>query len=457
MHKRTNGNLGRSRVEHDALGAIEVPFGALYGAQTARALQNFPISGTAINRFPDLLRAMALIKKAAARANTKIGSLPTAKGQIIGTVCDEILSGQHLDHLPVDIFQGGAGTSTNMNINEVIANRGLELMGHQNGEYDHLHPNDDVNCSQSTNDVYPSAIRVALMLSVPDLLAALEELAGSFEAKAKAFDGIPKLGRTELQDAVPMTLGAEMRAYSVTIREDLQRLGDVVPLLGEINLGGTAIGTGVAAAPGYREAVLEELVELTQLPLKSAADLIEASWDVGVFVHLSGVLKRVAAKLSKIANDLRLLSSGPRGGFGEIRLPAVQPGSSIMPGKVNPVIPEMVNQVAFQVIGADTTITFAAEGGQLQLNAFEPLIATSLLQSISLLRNAARTFARRCVNGIEADDERCRRNLEAGTAYFTELLPTIGYEHASALAREMLSSGRTWGEIQALMTQVTGR
>lgn len=443
--------LRRTRIEHDALGAIEVPYDMLYGAQTARALMNFPISGTPISIFPELLSALAHIKKAAARANRSIGAIDAEKCRLIEAVCDEILDGQHISHFPVDIYQGGAGTSTNMNINEVIANRGLELSGKTSGEYDHLHPNDDVNRSQSTNDVYPTAIRIALMAALPGLTAALEELANAFEMKAVSFDGIAKLGRTELQDAVPMTLGAEMRAYAVTLREDLQRVADVVPLLSEINLGGTAIGTGVAAAPGYRQAVLAELVVLTGMPLKPALDLMEASWDVGVFVHLSGVLKRVATKLSKIASDLRLLSSGPRGGFGEIRLPAVQPGSSIMPGKVNPVIPEMVNQVAFQVIGADTAVTFAAEGGQLQLNAFEPLIAASLLQSVNLLRNASTTFAQRCVVGIQADEARCRSNLEASTAHFTELLPTIGYERASALAREMLASGRSWQEMKALL------
>lgn len=438
---------GKKRTEKDTLGSVEIPFDALYGAQTERALRNFPISGITIGQFPDLIRALALIKKAAAQTNCELGQLPSAKATLIERVCDELLLGQHFQHFPVDVLQGGAGTSTNMNINEVIANRGLELMGRASGEYEHLHPNDDVNRSQSTNDVYPTAIRLALMAAIPGLLAALLELAGAFEDKGQAFASIQKLGRTELQDAVPMTLGAEMRAYGVTIREDVDRLRATVGLLGEINLGGTAIGTGVAAPAGYRERVIQKLAVSSGLPLTPAADLMEASWDVGVFVHLSGVLKRVATKLSKIANDLRLLSSGPRGGFGEIRLPAMQPGSSIMPGKINPVIPEMVNQVAFKVIGNDVTISFAAEGGQLQLNAFEPVIAYGLLQSVMLLRNAAETFRLRCVEGIEADIDRCRANLEASTANFAELVPTIGYERASALAKEMLAAGKIWPDI----------
>ena len=402
-----------------------------------------------ISQLPDLIKALALIKKAAARTNAKVADLAHEKATIISRVCDEIIAGQHLQHFPIDVFQGGAGTSSNMNMNEVIANRGLELMGRNCGDYDHLHPNDDVNRSQSTNDVYPTAIRMALMIAVPSLIGAMEALAVAFEEKGDAFSDVRKLGRTELQDAVPMTLGAEMRAYGVTIREDVERLHATVNLLSEVNLGGTAIGTGVAAPAEYRTEVLTELKLLSGLPLKPAADLMEASWDAGVFVHLSGVLKRVATKLSKIANDLRLLSSGPRGGFGEIKLPPMQPGSSLMPGKVNPVIPEMVNQVAFHVIGMDVTISFAAEGGQLQLNAFEPVMAFGLLQSVTLLRNATMILRTRCVEGIEADPARCLANLETSTANFAELLPRIGYDRASELARWMLDAGQTWEEVVA--------
>ncbi len=445
MDSRRNGTA--FRIENDALGQVEVPFDALYGAQTSRAIANFPISGTKIGKFPGLLRALAHIKMAAARTNAKLGALSQDKADLIERVCVEIIAGQHHQHFPVDVFQGGAGTSTNMNMNEVIANRGLELTGLPCGTYERLHPNDDVNRSQSTNDVYPTAIRIALMGDIPVLMERLLDLASAFERKGEEFSAIVKLGRTELQDAVPMTLGAEMRAYGVTIREDVDRLRVTIGMLGEINLGGTAIGTGVAAPEGYRALVFAELLALTELPLTPAADLMEASWDAGVFVLVSSVLKRVATKLSKVANDLRLLSSGPRGGFGEIRLPPMQPGSSIMPGKVNPVICEMVNQVAFHVIGSDVTISFAAEGGQLQLNAFEPIMAFELLQSIALLSNAAEVFRLRCIEGIEADAERCRRNLEASTANFAELVPTIGYENASRLANEMLATGKTWTDM----------
>jgi aspartate ammonia-lyase len=441
------GGIGPTRTELDALGSVSVPFHALYGAQTERAVRNFPISGVTIGQLPDLIKALALIKKSAARANARLGHLSDEKAELISRVCDEIIAGQHRQHFPVDVFQGGAGTSTNMNINEVIANRALELLGRPCGEYALLHPNDDVNRSQSTNDVYPTAVRVALMSAVPNLTGSMEALARAFEERGKAFFGIYKLGRTELQDAVPMTLGAEMHAYAVTIQADVQQLQATVKLLEDVNLGGTAVGTGVAAPDQYREFALEELCKLSKLPLKPAADLLEANWDTGVFVHLSGVLKRVAIKLSKISNDLRLLSSGPRGGLGEIKLPAVQPGSSLMPGKVNPVIAEMVNQVSFQVIGTDVTISFAAESGQLQLNAFEPLIAFGLLQSISLLRNATDILRTRCVEGIEADEDRCRKNLEESMAGLTEMVPQIGYDRASQLAQQILKAGKNLRDV----------
>lgn len=431
------------RVE-DALGVLNVPSAALYGAQTARAIRNFPISGIPIGHFPHLIRALAQVKKATAIANADLGQMRPEKAEVISRVCDELIAGHHLQHFPVDVLQGGAGTSTNMNINEVIANRGLELMGHAPGQYQHLHPNDDINRAQSTNDVYPTALRVALMTAVPELVAALEGLAQAFEDRGAAMVGVMKLGRTELQDAVPMSLGDEMRAYGSTLREDILRLQAAISLLAEVNLGGTAIGTRVTATPEFQARAVEELARITGLPLRASGDLIEASWDVGVFVHLSGNLKRLATKLSKIANDLRLLSSGPRGGLGEIALPPMQPGSSIMPGKVNPVIAEMVNQVAFQVIGIDVSITFAAEGGQLQLNAFEPMIGYGLLHAISLLRNASDVFRDRCVSGIEARPERCAQNLMASTANFAALVPVIGYDRASTLAKEMVSNGESW-------------
>ena len=436
-----------TRSETDSLGTVNVPREALYGIQTQRARLNFPISGIAIGQYPDLLRAMALVKKASAETNLALGTLSAEKAQIISQVCDEILAGQHREQFPVDAFQGGAGTSTNMNMNEVIANRGLELMGHALGDYTHLHPNDDVNQSQSTNDVYPTAVRLALLLATPRLVTALMQLADAFEAKGREFADVPKLGRTQLQDAVPMHLGQEMAAFAHTIREDVQRLTAATGLISEVNLGGTAIGTGINTPDGYGPMAISALVRLSGVSLSGASNMIEASWDVGAFVHFSGVLKRTAVKLSKISNDLRLLSSGPRGGFGEVRLPAVQPGSSIMPGKVNPVIPEMVNQVAFHVIGADMTVTMAAEAGQLQLNAFEPLIAYSLLQSVNLLTNAADTFARRCVAGIEADADACLRHLLASTASATAVVPLIGYERAAILAKRMLETRRPIGDL----------
>jgi aspartate ammonia-lyase len=423
------------RIERDELGSLEVPFGALYGVQTARALRSFPISGTSIGQFPDLIRSLALIKKAAARVNARLGQVSAEKAALIEKVCDEIMSGQHHHHFPVDVFQGGAGISTNMNMNEVIANRGLELLGYPCGFYEHLHPNDDVNRSQSTNDVYPTAIRIALMTAIPELLERLTELAQAFEMKGREFAEVPKLGRTELQDSFPMTLGAEMHAYGVTISHEANRVQTALELLSEINLGGTAIGTGAAAPSGYQAAAIAELAQLSGLQLKPAADLMGASWDAGNFVHVSGALKGVATKLSKIANDLRLLSSGPCGGLGEIRLPAMQPGSSIIPGKVNPVIAEMVNQVAFYVVGTDVTIALAAEAGQLQLNAFEPVMSYGVLQSVMLLRNVARTFRERCVDGIEADRERCLQNLTASTVTFATLAPGIGFEKAAELAK----------------------
>ena len=443
-----------TRTESDALGSLAVPFNALYGVQTERAIANFPVSGIVIGQFPELIRALAEIKKAAAQANATLGHLPVAKAEIIGRVCDELISGQHLKHFPVDVFQGGAGTSTNMNINEVIANRGLELMNRPCGEYSLLHPNDDVNRSQSTNDVYPTAIRIAAIRALQALCLALGDLADSFEGKGLEFAPIIKLGRTELQDAVPMSLGAEFHAFGVTIKEDIERIRDVLPLLSEINIGGTAIGTGIAAPPGYQAAVVEALGAQTGLVLRPAENLIEASWDAGVFVLVSGVLKRVSTKLSKIANDLRLLSSGPRGGFAEIVLKPLQAGSSLMPGKINPVVPEMVNQVAFHVIGMDVSLTFAAEAVQLQLNAFEPLMGYSLMNSIRLLTNAASIFKSRCVDHVEANAAGCARNLEASTANFSEFVPLIGYDEASRLAKEMLATGSTWRDVSEAMQQL---
>ncbi|KSV67300.1 aspartate ammonia-lyase [Sinorhizobium sp. GL2] len=437
------------RVEKDSLGAVTIAQDAYYGPQTARGIANFPISGIAINHFPDFIKSLAYVKMAAARTNAKLGELDQRKADIICQVCAEIVDGQHLREFPLDVFQGGAGTSTNMNINEVVANRGLEIMGLPRGHYDALHPNDHVNLSQSTNDVYPTAIRLAILLSYRQLQGALSELSGEFGKKGALFSDIIKLGRTQLQDAVPMTLGQEFQAFAATLREDVDRLGELASFLHEVNLGGTAIGTGINTSPDYQAAVVAELGLICDLPLVPANNLIEACWDTGAFVLFSGMLKRTATKLSKICNDLRLLSSGPRGGLNEINLPPLQPGSSIMPGKVNPVIPEVVNQVAFQIIGYDLTITLAAEAGQLQLNVMEPVIAYNVLHALHLLTNSVNLLRIRCVAGITANPEACRKHLDASTAIATALTPAIGYERAAELAKEVLASGKTIHEVIA--------
>jgi aspartate ammonia-lyase len=426
------------RRERDSLGVLEVPYAALWGVQTERARQNFQISDISVGRFPCLLRSLAMIKQAAARANAKLGLLPQVKLQAIEDACAEIIAGWHDGAFPLDVIQGGAGTSVNMNMNEVIANLANERLGGGRGVYDRVHPNDDVNRSQSTNDVYPTAVRLSIVLAYRSLEEGLSALAKSFEERSEAIADVVKLGRTQLQDAVPMTLGQEFSAFATVLREDLGRFREVMRLLHEINLGGTAIGTGLNAPLGYAEIAIAELSAISGIALVRAENLVEASWDMGAFVLVSGMTKRLAIKLSKIANDLRLLSSGPRGGLGEIALPEVQPGSSIMPGKVNPVIPEVVNQVAFQVIGNDLAITMAAEAGQLQLNAMEPLIAFNLHFSIHILERAVRTLDERCVRGIRPELERCREHLDASVGTVTALVPVLGYEKSAEIAKEAL-------------------
>ncbi|WP_052499499.1 aspartate ammonia-lyase [Streptomyces vietnamensis] len=431
------------RTEHDMLGDVDVPADAYYGAHTARALVNFPLTGETLASRPHMIRALAAVKCAAARANAEVGALDGTRATAIADACAEIRDGALHEQFVVDLLQGGAGTSTNMNANEVIANRALELLGRSRGEYAVLHPLDHVNLGQSTNDVCPTALRLALDAHVGELLRALAGLRGAFEDKAAEFADVLKTGRTQLQDAVPMTLGQEFGAYAATLAEDEQRLAEVRPLLHELGLGGTAIGTGLNARPGYRERAVEHLRRLTGIPtLQSAPDLVEATQDVGVFVHLSGVLKRVAVKLSKICNDLRLLSSGPRAGLGEINLPARQAGSSIMPGKVNPVIPEAVNQIAFEVIGNDVTVTLAAEGGQLQLNAFGPVIHRSLGAGLDHLTAGIGVLTEHCVRGITANRERLAETVAASTGLVTALGPALGYETACALALEAHHTGR---------------
>ncbi|QAX28865.1 aspartate ammonia-lyase [Leisingera sp. NJS204] len=431
--------MHKTRAEQDSIGQIDLPADCLHGIQTERARQNFPITGVPLSHFPALVQALAMVKSAAARANAETGGLCAAKADAITAVCSEILQGQHQEHFSVDMIQGGAGTSTNMNANEVIANLALLWMGRQPGDYTHLHPNDDVNHGQSTNDVYPTAIRLAVLASTAPLCEELHRLQQAFEDRASAFDGIAKVGRTQLQDAVPMSLGMEFASFAVTVGEDIDRLRDISGLLTEVNLG----GTGVNAEPGYAPLALQYLSVLSGFDLKQAGNLIEASSDLGAFVAYSGILKRVAVKLSKICNDLRLLSSGPRAGFGEITLPAVQAGSSIMPGKVNPVIPEVVNQVCFQVIGNDLTITMAAEAGQLQLNAMEPVVAYNLLESIRILRNAVDVLTVKCVSGITANEDRCAALLDNSQVLATALAPHLGYDAAARMAKDALASGRS--------------
>ena len=445
-----------SRVEHDLLGERSVPAEALYGVQTLRALENFPISGTYVGQFPTLVAALASVKEAAALANQELGLLDEKIARAIVGAAETLRRGEHGDQFPVDMIQGGAGTSTNMNANEVIANLALESLGIPRGSYDVIHPNNHVNLSQSTNDVYPTAVKLALHASITELQEAMSALAGAFLAKGEEFSSFIKMGRTQLQDAVPMTLGQEFSAFAHTIMEDVDRLGEAQKLILEINMGATAIGTGINAPEGYAEAVRRELSRVTGLTLITAPDLVEATADTGVFVQLSGVLKRCAVKLSKICNDLRLLSSGPRAGFGEINLPAMQPGSSIMPGKVNPVIPEVVNQVCFDVIGGDVTVTMAAEAGQLQLNVFEPVIAYRLLRGMSMLRNACEVLRTRCVTGVTANPERMRQFVEHSIGIVTALVPVIGYEAATDIARVALQSGRGVYELvleRGLMTR----
>ena len=438
----------QTRREHDMLGEVDVPASAYWGIHTRRAVDNFPITGVPVGHFADFVNALAMVKQAAARANRRLGNLEPTKASAIEAACVTIVrDGAHHDQFVVDVVQGGAGTSTNMNTNEVIANVALQIMGRPLGDYASLHPNDDVNMSQSTNDAYPTALRLALAMAVDPLCAALSELAYAFKAKGVEFADVLKIGRTQLQDAVPMTLGQEFDAFFATIKEDVSRLKEVRELFYEVNLGATAIGTGLNADQRYAALAIEELARISGRPVQPAANMIEATSDMGAFVLFSGVLKRIAVKLSKIASDLRLLSSGPRAGFGEIRLPAVQAGSSIMPGKVNPVVPEVVNQVAYMVIGHDLTVTMCAEGGQLQLNAFEPTIGYCLLSSLRHLTAAVITLRSRCVEGIEANRDHCRALVENSIGLVTALGPVLGYEASTHVARRALAEGRKVAEI----------
>ncbi len=444
-----------TRLEHDLLGDAPVPANAYWGVHTLRAIENYPITGKTIGTYADLVRALALVKQAAALAHKELGQLDATRADAIIAACQEIAGGKLHDQFVVDVIQGGAGTSTNMNANEVVANRALELLGRQKGDYAHLHPINHVNMSQSTNDVYPTALRVATCFSIRNLLTAMAGLRQAFEQKAEEFKDIMKIGRTQLQDAVPMTLGQEFSTYAVMLGEDEARLTEAIALIREINLGATAIGTGINTDIRYAKLAIRHLSELSGLPLEAAPNLIEATQDCGAFVQLSGVLKRVACKLSKTCNDLRLLSSGPQAGLNEIRLPPRAAGSSIMPGKVNPVIPEVVNQIAFEVIGNDVTITMAAEGGQLQLNAFEPIIAHSLFKSVEHLAAGCRTLTAHCVVGITANRELLAERVRTSAGLATALNPYLGYENATRVAQEALRTGRGVAELVEEMGLMT--
>ncbi len=435
-----NNSQSSIRIEKDSLGSLEIPAGAYWGIHTARAHENFPIAKRPISVYPDFIRAYACVKQAAARANAEIGVLSPEKAAFIDQACEDVKNGMLLDQFVVGVIQGGAGTSSNMNVNEVITNRALEIAGRPRGDYAYINPIDHTNRSQSTNDTYPTAIKIALAFSLRNLLDEIDQLRTSFLRKSSEFSQVLKIGRTQMQDAVPMTLGQEFHGFATTIAEDIERLEDARVLLREINMGATAIGTGITAPKGYKETVVRHLNEITGLNLVTATDLVESTSDTGAFVTFSGALKRSAIKLSKICNDLRLLSSGPQAGFGEINLPPRQAGSSIMPGKVNPVIPEAVSQVAYSVVGADMTITMAAEAGQLQLNAFEPVIAHSLFQSITWLERAIATLRVNCVDGITANEDRLADMVARSVVVITALTPYIGYQEAATLAHTALAA-----------------
>lgn len=432
-----------TRKEHDFIGELEIDDDVYYGVQTFRAMENFHITNERLSDFPVFVNALAQVKKAAALANYELGLLDGNIKDAICKACDQILAGQYHDQFVVDMIQGGAGTSTNMNANEVIANIALELMGHKKGEYQYCHPNDHVNLSQSTNDAYPTALRIALYERLSGLTESMRILKESYARKADEFQNILKMGRTQLQDAVPMTLGQEFKTFELMINKDIERVLDARNLVRIINLGGTAIGTGINSHPDYKHIVEEKIQEVTGRPFITATDLIEATQSTGAYVQISGVLKRVSVKLSKVCNDLRLLSSGPRAGLNEINLPKMQPGSSIMPGKVNPVIPEVVNQVCFAVIGNDITVTMAAEGGQLQLNVFEPVIAYSLFNSIVMLNRAMLTLAHKCIDGITANEDVCKNFVLNSVGIVTALNPYIGYENSASIAKECLNTGKS--------------
>ncbi|MCA0173017.1 aspartate ammonia-lyase [Bacillus sp. RAR_GA_16] len=433
------------RIESDFLGEKEVPLDAYYGIQTLRAVENFPITGYRIHE--ELIKGFAMVKKAAALANMEVKHLYSGIGNAIVEAADELLEGKMHDHIIVDPIQGGAGTSINMNVNEVIANRAIELLGEEKGNYIVCSPNTHVNMSQSTNDSFPTAIHLSVLNMMEQLLSTMEDMHAVFEQKAEEFNPIIKMGRTHLQDAVPIRLGQEFQAYSRVIARDIKRIKQSRQHLYELNMGATAVGTGLNADPRYIEFVVKELAEISGLPLVGAEDMVDATQNTDAYTEVSGTLKVCMMNMSKIANDLRLMASGPRAGLGEISLPARQPGSSIMPGKVNPVLPEVINQVAFQVIGNDNTICLASEAGQLELNVMEPVLVFNLLQSLSIMKNAFRTFTDNCLKGIEANEDRLNEYVEKSVGVLTAVNPHIGYEVAARIAREAILSGASIREL----------
>ena len=446
-----------TRVEQDLLGSKEVPADAYYGVHTVRAVENFTISTTRISELPEMIRGMVMVKKASALANKQLRTLKPEAADAIVAACDQILlEGRCMDQFPVDVFQGGAGTSVNMNTNEVVANLALEIIGLDKGRYDVIDPNDHVNRCQSTNDAYPTGLCLGIYAVVEGLKAEIASLAGAFELKAKEFNGVLKMGRTQLQDAVPMTLGQEFMVYADLMREEIRQLERAGEQLLEVNLGATAIGTGLNAPDGYSEVVVAHLAQVSGLPVVRALNLIEATSDTGAYVSMHAAVKRVAVKLSKVCNDLRLLASGPRAGLHEINLPELQAGSSIMPAKVNPVLPEVVNQVCYKVMGNDVTVSMAAEAGQLQLNVMEPVIAQALFESLTLLTNACQSLRLRCVDGITANPEVCLGYVMNSIGIVTFLNPVIGHHNGDLVGKECARSGRNVREVVLEMGLMTG-
>lgn len=432
----------KTRTESDLLGSVEVPCDVLYGVQTLRGLENFPISTFRLDQYPLFVNGLAVVKLGAAIANHELGLLTDEQFKAISQACREILDGKHHEYFPVDMIQGGAGTTTNMNANEVIANRALEIMGHERGEYQYCSPNDHVNCSQSTNDAYPSAIHIGLYATHLKLMKHYKEMIDAFMRKADEFASIIKMGRTQLEDAVPMTLGQTFHGFASILEAETENLDHAAREFLTINMGATAIGTGICAVPGYAERCTKAIAEITGWDIRLADDLVGVTSDTSCMVGYAAAMKRVATKMNKICNDLRLLASGPRCGLGEINLPARQPGSSIMPGKVNPVIPEVMNQIAYKVIGNELCVTMSNEAAQMELNAMEPVMAQCCFESADLLMNGFDTLRIRCIDGITANEERCRRYVHDSIGVVTALNPIIGYKNSTKIAKEALESGR---------------